>query len=442
MKVVATIPARTGSKSMVRRTLRLVDGEKPLIGYAMRAALDATRIDEVYVDSESEEIGAIARELGARFYPRRSELAGDQGTSDELSYDFMKHVEADLVVMVNPVAPLVSGRDIDAMVEHFRSHELDTLIPVRDEHLHAFCDGEALGFDPAQPLKSFCGQVPVNFDASGQLPRRQDNAPLHICVWTVCIWRRETFMRAFEQTGAGVFSGRVGFYPQHPISSIQVSNEQDLRFAEVLLRSEDLWRDPHVPYDSELKLGPDAPPLWLSEIAYLERALLDEARRRGRLQIVEWGAGNGTLHFAKFLREHGVDFYWDAVENYYPRYLKLCERIQADGLADRVQLHLCNGTFEDRKVLQEQAEMREFIELPLHQGCSYDVAIVDGCKRGPCLEMAARVLRSDGLAILHDAERPDAHAAFRHYRGEGELVVENASPVPGGVQKLWVGRPR
>jgi hypothetical protein len=434
MKIVATIPARLGSR-------RLMNGEKPLVWYAIRAALDATTLDEVYVNSESEEIGALGGELGARFYPRPSQLAGDHVTSDELNYDFMKHVEADVVVMVNPLAPLVTGRDIDAMVEHFLAHEIDTLVPVRDETLHAFCDGEALGLDPGEALKRFGGHVPVNFDASGRLPRTQDNAPLRICTWTVCIWRRETFMRAFEQSGAAVFSGRVGFFPQHPIPSIQVSGEEDFRFAEILLRYADLWRYPKVPYDSEAKLGAAAPAMWLAEIEHIERALLDEGRRRGHLCIVEWGSGNGTLHFARFLRERGISFQWDAVENYYPRYFKVAERIQAAGFGEQVKLHLCNGTFEDRDVLQEEADMTEFVELPLHRGCEYDVALVDGRKRGPCLEIAARVLRADGLAILHDAERPEAHGAFHHYHGDGAFVVQSASPVPGGVQKLWVGRP-
>ena len=84
--------------------------------------------------------------------------------------------------------------------------------------------------------------------------------------------------------------------------------------------------------------------------------------------------------------------------------------------------------------------MREFIELPLHQGCAYDVALVDGRKRAACLETAARVLEPGGLAILRDAERPDAHLAFRRYRGGGEFVLETPSPVPGGVQKLWAGQ--
>jgi hypothetical protein len=435
MKVVAVIPgAAPGARA--RESLRPLGG-RPLIEHAIRAALDAAVLDEVYVHSESEEIEAVARALGARFLPLRPDLAGERATLDEQCHDALQRVEADWVVRIDPGAALLSGRDIDAAVEHFRSGELDTLLAVRDERAHAFGDAAALASDPALQ-KSFAGHVPLNFDARGRLPLARSTALVRVCAWTLCVWRRETFLRSFAQSGAGVLSGRVGFFAQHPICALRASSELDFHFAEILLRAAELAPEPRIPYDSARTLGPHAPAMWLAEIDYIERALLAEGRRSGRLCVVGWGGGDGALHFARRLREQGIAFHWDVVESYTPSYLRLAERVRAENLGDEVHLHLCNGSFEDRAALQEQAEMREFVELPLHRGCVYDVALVAGRKRAACLEMAARVLRPSGLALLRNAERPDAHAAFRHYRG-GEFVVETPSPVPGGLQKLWAG---
>jgi hypothetical protein len=432
MKVVAMIPARPARASL--RPLR----NRPLVERAIRAALDATALDEVYVCADSDEIAALAAALGARFHALPAALAGERATLDELGYHVLQSVAADLLVSIDPAAVLLGGRDIDAAVEQLRCGELDTLLAVRDERSHAFCDAAALASD-APPSKSFAGCVPLNFDARGRLPLARDNTLVRVCTWTLCAWRRESFVQSFEQSGAGVLSGRVGFFPQHPLAAFRVTGDEDVHYAEMLLRGAELGPAPRIPYDSAQKLGSAAPAMWLAEIDYVERALRDEARRRGRLCVVEWGAGDGALHFARHLRTQCIPFHWDAVESYTPAYLRLSERIQAEGLGDAVQLHLCNGSFEDRAWLRERAQMREFIELPLHRGCAYDVALVGGEKRAACLEMAARVLQPGGLAILRDAERPDAHAAFRHYRGGGEFVVESAAPVPGGVQKLWAG---
>ena len=417
-----------------------MNGEKPLVWYSVRAALDATLIDEVWVNSESDEIGEIATGLGARYYKREESLAGDHISSDEFNYDFMKHVDSDVVVMVNPVAPLITPAEIDEMIRHYLEKQLDTLIPVKEERLHAFCEQGAIGFDPAKPVASLCGATPINFDGGSKLPRTQDIAPVKVCVWTVCIWRRETFMRAYEATGAGVFSGKVDLYPQHPATAIKVSDEVDFRIAETLMRYDYMWRYPPVPYDSEA-VGMDQPAMWLSEIAYIEKLLLEEAVKKERLTIIEWGSGNSTRHFANHLKKNGVQFKWHAIENFVPWFARVEEMISESGLGDVVELHLKSRTFEDRKSRQEESDMTEFIEFPKAIEGPIDIAIVDARRRGECLKAAAEVLEPDGVAILHDAERPAIHWAFDYFRNRGDFVIENSSPVPGGTQKLWVGRP-
>jgi len=417
-----------------------MNNEQPMVWYAIRAATEAKSIDEVFINSESPEIGAVGDDFGASFYQRQDQLAADDVSSDEFNYDFMKNTEADLVVMVNPVAPLVTGKEIDQMVEFFTANELDTLIPVKEERLHAFCDNGAINFDPDGPIQSLCKATPVNFDGSGKLPMTQDNAALKICTWTVCIWRRETFMRAFEEKGAAVFSGKVGFYPQHPITSIKVSNEEDFRFAEILLRYDYMWRYPPVEYDSQ-KERPGYPTMWMAEIRKIEQLLLEEGKSKGHLNIVEWGSGSSTTYFANFLKQNGISHTWHAIENFYPWYHRVCEMIDEADLGDSTTVHIKSLTFEDRKQKQEESDMSEFIDFPTTLDCRFDVALVDARKRAECLEVAAKVLAPGALAILHDAERESLHWAFKHFVDGGEFVVETESPNSwGGIQKLWIGR--
>jgi predicted O-methyltransferase YrrM len=220
-----------------------------------------------------------------------------------------------------------------------------------------------------------------------------------------------------------------------------VSTDLDFRLAETLLRYDYMWRFPQVVYDTG---GSDAgmPAMWRSEIACIETLLLEEARRRERLEVVEWGSGYSTLHFSRFLRDRGVAFKWHAVENFVPWHSRVVAMIAEAGLGDSTQVHLRSPTFEDRKSRQEQEDLSAFIDFPRSLGHRISVALVDGRQRGACLVSAAQALEPDGVAILHDAERPAAHEAFEHFENRGRFVVENASPVPGGVQKLWIGRPR
>ena len=82
-KVVAHIPARGGSKRVPAKNLRYLAG-RPMIGYAIETALKCPRLDEVYVNTDSERIAAYAQSMGCRVYMRPAHLGSDDATGDEV----------------------------------------------------------------------------------------------------------------------------------------------------------------------------------------------------------------------------------------------------------------------------------------------------------------------------------------------------------------------
>ena len=75
--VVALIPARSGSKRVPKKNIRVL-GAHPLIAYSICAAKDAGIFDDVIVSTDSEEIAELARHYGASVpFLRAPEIAGD-----------------------------------------------------------------------------------------------------------------------------------------------------------------------------------------------------------------------------------------------------------------------------------------------------------------------------------------------------------------------------
>lgn len=216
-RIIGEIPARFGSKRVKQKNLRLING-KPLIWYAIQAAKSAKTLQEVYVNTESDRIGKLAVDNGVKFYRRDPSLASDAATSDQFNYDFIKGTKADVLVMINPVSPLIEGVDIDGVVNFFLENDFDSVITAREEKLQAFCGGKA-----------------VNFDPQGMLPRTQDIPPIQLCAWSVCVWRAQKFTEVFEKKGYAVFSGKVGFYPLGIMKSVKISTEEDFALAEALI---------------------------------------------------------------------------------------------------------------------------------------------------------------------------------------------------------------
>jgi CMP-N,N'-diacetyllegionaminic acid synthase len=85
--VVAIIPARSGSKSVRDKNVKLLAG-KPLLAYSIAVALQVKLVERIIVSTDSQRYANIAREYGAEVpFLRPAEISGDGSTA----YDFIKH---------------------------------------------------------------------------------------------------------------------------------------------------------------------------------------------------------------------------------------------------------------------------------------------------------------------------------------------------------------
>jgi CMP-N-acetylneuraminic acid synthetase len=218
-KYIAEIPARIGSNRVKRKNIRMLNG-KPMIQYAIDACKNASKVDKVFVNTDSDLIGRIAIDNEVGYYKRLDHLASDDCKQDEFNYDFLMNMDCEAIIMVNPVSPLIEGSDIDSAISYFEEMELDSLISTKQEKLHAFFQDN-----------------PLNFCTDSLLPATQDIAPVDICTWNICIWRKETFIKSYEENGYAAFSGKVGLWTVDPIKAIKISYEEDFRMAEEIIKS-------------------------------------------------------------------------------------------------------------------------------------------------------------------------------------------------------------
>ena len=65
MKKIAIIPARSGSKRIPNKNIKLFM-EKPIISYVIKIVIKSDLFDEVIVSTDDEEIAKIALSYGAK----------------------------------------------------------------------------------------------------------------------------------------------------------------------------------------------------------------------------------------------------------------------------------------------------------------------------------------------------------------------------------------
>lgn len=119
---IAVIPARGGSKRIPRKNIRPFAG-KPMIGYAIGAALQSRLFDRVLVSTDDEEIAAIAREHGAELpFRRPPDLADDHTPTVPVIAHAIRACEAlgwDVAetCCIYPGVPFIRADDIRSALE-------------------------------------------------------------------------------------------------------------------------------------------------------------------------------------------------------------------------------------------------------------------------------------------------------------------------------------
>lgn len=134
-KVIAVVPARSGSKGLVGKNVRLVRGV-PLVSRTLRASLGATLVDETWLSSDSAEILAIGEREGVHCITRPAAAASDQATAVDVVDHFIGQLPAavlsadPVLVYLQPTSPLRDSRHIDEALRLLDAEGVESVMSI------------------------------------------------------------------------------------------------------------------------------------------------------------------------------------------------------------------------------------------------------------------------------------------------------------------------
>ena len=135
-KVLALIPARSGSKGLPGKNIINLNG-KSLLGWPIEASKNSQYIDKIVVSTDDELIAQTAQNFGAEIpFLRPAELATDESTSivvieHALMFFKEKGIDFDYLVFLEPTSPLTEATDINRALEALESNSLaDSIVGV------------------------------------------------------------------------------------------------------------------------------------------------------------------------------------------------------------------------------------------------------------------------------------------------------------------------
>jgi len=130
-KVLWLVVARSGSKSIKDKNIKLLDG-LPLLAYRIKAALASELSGDVWISTDSNLYAETAKKFGAIVpFIRPSALAGDNSSSIDVTLHAMNHAEQgglsyDYIALLEPTSPFVNVTDMDRAIERLDSHKSAT----------------------------------------------------------------------------------------------------------------------------------------------------------------------------------------------------------------------------------------------------------------------------------------------------------------------------
>jgi len=120
-KVIAIIPARSGSKSIIDKNIVKFRG-KPLIAWSIYQCLNSKIIDDVYLTTDSIRYANIAKKFGLKkIILRPKSISHDKSTDYEFIRHFIESVDTDheIIAHIRPTTPLRSVVLLDKIIKFF-----------------------------------------------------------------------------------------------------------------------------------------------------------------------------------------------------------------------------------------------------------------------------------------------------------------------------------
>lgn len=110
-RLICMIPVRKGSERVTGKALRKI-GDTTLIEQAISLSLSFFNPEDIYLNTNWQQLSEIASKHKINFYSRRDELANSSATNDEFMNDFLLNNECHRIIQLLPTSPFVTKNEL------------------------------------------------------------------------------------------------------------------------------------------------------------------------------------------------------------------------------------------------------------------------------------------------------------------------------------------
>ena len=225
-KILAIIPARSGSKRVKNKNILELNG-KPLISWSIESASKSRYIDEVMVSTDDEKIKLISQKFGAKTpFLRPKEISRDNTTKDEVikhTLEFYKNnllMEFDYLIYLQPTSPLRDEMHIDKAIEFLFNKNAEAVVSVCEVEHPIQWTGI---IPPSKDMSLFLQNIPTNIRSQDLEKYYRLNGAIFICK-----------VESFCKVESVFLNNKIFAFEMDKDVSIDIDTEIDFKYAEFL----------------------------------------------------------------------------------------------------------------------------------------------------------------------------------------------------------------
>ena len=210
--ITAVIAVRAGSQRVRNKNIRpFVDSN--LLELKLSLLKQVRNIDEIIVDSDSNEMLEIGFEHGVSVQKRIDYYASSECTNSEFHGHIAETTNTDTIFLTPVCAPFVSIESHENAIEYYLQNDFDSVVSVSEVKNHLWLDGK-----------------PLNYDLN-DVPNSQDLPDVLKLNYGITIVDRDVMKNEKRVVGHN-----PGFYKLNEIESIDIDTELDFFIAEQIYR--------------------------------------------------------------------------------------------------------------------------------------------------------------------------------------------------------------
>tara|TARA_B110000967_G_scaffold31477_1_gene29859 strand:+ start:1184 stop:1867 length:684 start_codon:yes stop_codon:yes gene_type:complete len=223
MRTLVVIPARSGSKGLPDKNIKVLNG-KPLIHYSIEVAQQIFDNEDICISTDSDKYIKIAEKTGLRIpFVRPETLSTDNATTQDvllhcLDFYEQKGVFYDYILLLQPTSPFREKKHLeDILMEN--NEDCDMIVSVKETDSNPYY--VLLEENEEGYLKKLM---------KGEFTRRQDCPKVYEYNGSMYLIRvssmKEKLISSFT---------KIKKYEMHSKYSLDIDSEIDFKLAEVLL---------------------------------------------------------------------------------------------------------------------------------------------------------------------------------------------------------------